>query len=59
MNYQASIRAINTAQANYFLLSELNAEDDRIGEALETLHRLKAEHKANHGTLTRIDGEWI
>lgn len=59
MNYQASIRAINIAQANFFRLSELGATDDRIGEALETLHRLKAEHKANHGTLTRVDGEWI
>lgn len=59
MNYQASIRAINIAQANFFRLSELGEADDRIGEALETLHRLKAEHKANHGTLTRVDGEWI
>jgi hypothetical protein len=59
MNYQASIRAINTAQANYFLLCKLGEADDRIGEAIETMNRLKAEHKATFGTLVRVDGEWI
>lgn len=58
MSYQSSIRAINIAQANFFRLSELGESDD-LGKALETLHRLKAEHKATFGTLVRVDGEWI
>ena len=58
MNYQDSIRAINAAQAAYFHMSQ-SGNDDDIGNALTTLHRLKAEHKAKHGSLTRVDGEWI
>ena len=58
MNYQASIRAINIAQANYFHISQCGNDDD-IGNALVTLHRLKAEHKAKFGSLVRINGEGI
>jgi len=59
MNYQASIRAINIAQANYFRLCDLGETDDAIGNALQILHRLKAEHKAKHGELVRVDGQYI
>ena len=59
MNYTASIRAVNAAQAHYFRLCELAEPDDAISAALEPLHRLKAEHKARFLTLTRVDGEWI
>jgi hypothetical protein len=59
MNYQASIQTVNAAQANYFNLCDQSATDNAIGEALETLHRVKAEHKATFGTLVRVDGEWI
>lgn len=59
MTYQHSIQAINIAQAHYFRLCKLAATDEKIGKALETLWRLKAEHKAEFGSLTRIDGEWI
>ena len=58
MNYQTSIRAINIAQANYFHVSQWGNDDD-IGTALETLHRLKAEHKAKYGELVRVDGQYI
>ena len=59
MNYQESIRAINTLQADYFRLCELGETDDAIGAVLEILHHLKAEHKTTFGTLVRVDGEWI
>ena len=59
MNYQDSILAITIAEANYFRLCDLAETDDAIGNALTTLHRLKAEHKAKYGSLTRVDGEWI
>lgn len=59
MTYDASIRAINIAQANFFRLCELAETDDTIGEALQLLHRLKAEHKAKFGTLVRVYGDWI
>lgn len=59
MTYQHSIRAINIAQAHYDRFCELAETDDKIGRALEILWRLKAEHKAEFGSLTRIDGEWI
>jgi hypothetical protein len=58
MNYQDSIRAITTAYANYLNASHWGNDAD-IGEALQTLHRLKAEHKAKYGALVRINGEWI
>jgi hypothetical protein len=59
MNYQESISAVNTVQAHYFRLCELNETDDAIGAVLEILHHLKAQHKAKFGTLVRVDGEWI
>jgi len=58
VNYQSSIRAVNIAQAHYFHACKLG-DDNRIGKALEILWRIKAEHKAEYGTLTRIQGEWI
>ena len=58
MNYQESIRAINSAYARYINASQWGNDDD-LGKALETLHRLQAEHKAKFGTLVRVDGEWI
>jgi len=59
MNYEASIRAINAAQAHYFRLCDLAETDDAIGAALETLNRAKQAHRDAFGTLVRIDGEWI
>ena len=59
MNYQESIRAVNAAQTHYFHLCRQGANDDAIGEAIETMSRLKAEHKAKFGMLVRVDGEWI
>lgn len=58
MNYQTSIQAVNAAYANYINASQWGNDDD-LSKALETLHRLKAEHKATFGTLVRVDGEWI
>jgi len=59
VNYQSSIRAITVAEAHYFVLCDLAETDDAIAEALERLWRIKAEHKAEYGTLTRIEGAWI
>ena len=59
MNYQASILAINKAHAHYYSLCDQGADDDAIGEAITTMHRLKAEHKAKFGTLVLVDGEWV
>ena len=58
MKYQSSIRAVNTAQAHYFHACKLG-DDNRIGKALEILWRIKAEHKAEYGALTRVEGEWV
>ena len=55
MNYQTSIQAVNAAYANYINASQWGNDDD-LGKALETLHRLKAEHKATFGALVRVDG---
>jgi hypothetical protein len=59
MTYAESIRAINIAHAHYYALCERADTDDAIGEALERLWRLKADHKAKYGFLYRMDGEWI
>ena len=59
MNYQSSIQAINIAQARYFALCDLAETEYALIGALETLWRLKAYHKAQFGTLTRIEGAWI
>lgn len=59
MTYTESIRAVNAAQTHYFLLCERAETDDAIFEALELLHRRKAEHREQFLTLTRHDGEWI
>lgn len=59
MSYTQSIHAINAAQAQYYRLCDMGEHDDAIGEALAILHRLKAAHKAQFGSLTRIEGEWV
>jgi hypothetical protein len=59
MTYTQSIREINVADGHYFRLCDLAETDDAIGEALNRLWQLKAEHKAKFGTLSRVNGEWI
>lgn len=59
MTYEASIRAINIAEANYFYLCELAETDDAIGAALESLHRAKQAHREAFGSLIRVNGQWV
>jgi hypothetical protein len=58
MNYQDSIRAVNIAQRNFYHMCQWGNDGDEA-KALQTLHRLKEQHKEQYGPLMRVDGEWV
>lgn len=58
MTYTQSIRRVNIADAVYRRLCEQTTTDSELAEALERLHKAKAEHREAFGTLRRIDGSW-
>lgn len=64
MNYTQSIKAVNDAQAAYFRAcddrDESNAEDvDFADQAFVDFQQMKKAHKAQFGSLVRIDGQYI
>jgi hypothetical protein len=58
MNYTASIRNIEAAQAHYDKVCDLD-DDDALGAAIDALHRARADHRAVFGEVKRVNGTWI